>query len=76
MNDGNSKEVKDRLVKFSSAKGISSGDYHGVPNKNIESDNGILEKAKEFGYTVLETAKDHMSSVAFYINRVVESLCF
>jgi hypothetical protein len=67
MNNTNSNDVKDRLAKFSAAKGISSDDYYGVPKKEKsgESDNGILEKAKEVGYTVLETAKGHMSTVIF-----------
>lgn len=61
----NSSEMKDRLAKFSTAKSISSDDYYGMPKKNKSRDNedGILDKAKEVGYTVFETAKGHMSNV-------------
>lgn len=65
--NGNSSEMKDRLAKFSTAKSISSDDYYGVAKKDTHTNNeeGILDKAKEVGYTVFEAAKGHMSNVIF-----------
>lgn len=61
-----SSEVKDRLAKFSNAKGISSDDYYGVPKKTSkQSDDGILNKAKDVGYTIFESAKEKVSNVRY-----------
>lgn len=61
---GSSNEVKDRLAKFSNAKGISSDDYYGLPKKKTkQSEDGILNKAKDVGYTIFESAKEKVSSV-------------
>lgn len=36
-------------------------------NKTLEGDNGILDKAKEVGYNVLESAKEHMFTVMLWL---------
>jgi hypothetical protein len=61
---GSSSEVKDRLAKFSNAKGISSDDYYGIPKKKTTAqEEGILDKAKEVGFTIFESAKEKVSNV-------------
>lgn len=62
--NGSTSDVKDRLAKFSSAKGISSDDYYGVPKKKGKgNEEGILDKAKDMGFTIFESAKEKMSNV-------------
>jgi len=53
------------LAKFSNAKGISSDDYYGVAKKNSGKDDGIIDKAKEVGFTIFESAKEKVSNVMY-----------
>lgn len=69
--NGNSNEDRDRISKFSNARGISSDDYYGLSKKPSESsnDNGFLDKAKEVGFSIFETAKEKMTDVIYNINQ-------
>lgn len=64
-NEVNSSEVKEKLAKFANSKSISSDDYYGIKKKPEEEnggDNGI-EKAKEIGIALFESAKDKAKGV-------------
>jgi hypothetical protein len=64
QNGTNDAETKAKLAQFSKCKGISSDDYYGTAKKKGKDKNGgTMDKAKEVGMAILETAKDKMINV-------------
>ena len=61
-------ETKAKLAQFSKCKGISSDDYYGISNKKSKENNGenggTLEKAKEVGMAIFESAKEKATNVS------------
>lgn len=65
MENGYSNDNKERLAKFTNSKGISSDDYYGVAKKkSTKAEAGkMIEKAKEVGYELFESAKGKITNV-------------
>lgn len=64
-------EVKEKLEKFASSKGISSSDYYGKPE--TAQGESRIEKAKEVGITLISSAKESAKGVYQIFEFVLDS---
>lgn len=64
--------MKEKLAKFAGSKGISSDDYYDTGKSAKKESNGgssKLDKAKQVGAAILETAKEKAIEVNIFVKR-------